>query len=249
MKKVAKIVFSILVYLFFAFCVFTLIITIASKRDETGAAELFGYQLRIVVSSSMEKCEETDVSDYKIKDIPVRSMVFVKSVPEGEEKRESFYASIAVGDVLTFRYVMGEQEIITHRVVGITAKDTGGYIIELAGDNKNAGSGVVKQTIDTSDTDSPNCILGRVTGKSYILGVLVTAIKSPIGMLLLIILPCSIIIVLEIIRIVNVVHGAKLKKEQCAMAEQTKEIEELKRQIAELQNESSAVEKNENKEE
>ena len=66
-KKIGNIVLNVLMYIFLAFCIFTVIVTLLSKRDSDGAAEIFGYQMRIVTSDSMAKSEYTDVSDYKIK--------------------------------------------------------------------------------------------------------------------------------------------------------------------------------------
>ena len=68
-------------YLFLALCIFAVVITAASKKDVDGAAEIFGYQIRIAASDSMAKCDMTDVSEYRIKSIPLRSMVFVRMVP------------------------------------------------------------------------------------------------------------------------------------------------------------------------
>ena len=121
----------------------------------------------------MDKCELTDVSGYRIKSIPVKSCIFVQVAPEDEEQKKEWYARLKVGDVLTFRYVYTRQETITHRIVSIEEKDSGGYIITLEGDNKNADSEQLRQTIDTSLTDSPNYIIGKVTGQSYFLGIIV----------------------------------------------------------------------------
>lgn len=194
--------------------------------------ELFGYEMRLVVSPSMEKCDETDVSGYEIKDIPVNSLVFIETVPEDEEESRDWYAALKVGDVLTFRYVYTTQETITHRIVEIEANENGGYTIVLEGDNKNSETGALQQVIDTSQTDSPNYVIGKVTGKSVALGYLITAVQSPWGLIFIVIIPCLIIIVIEIIRIAGVLSQ---KKKEAAKAEQQKkdeEIEELKRRLA-----------------
>ena len=67
-----------------------------------GAVNFFGYEMRTVLSDSMEKCDETDVSGFEIKDIPVKSLVFTETVPTGEAAEE-WYANLKVGDVLTFK--------------------------------------------------------------------------------------------------------------------------------------------------
>ncbi len=235
-KKVLKITGNVLVYLLMAIVMFVLVISITSKKDSDGTATVFGYQLRFVQSDSMEECELTDVSNFEIKSIRVKSCIFVDVAPESEKEKAEWYKSLKVGDVLTFKYVYSRQETITHRIVNIEEKTTGGYIITLEGDNKNAETDLMQQTIDTSLTDSPNYIIGKVTGQSYVLGLLVYAFKTPVGIICLIIIPCLIIIAFEVMRLVKVFGKDKKEKLQAEKKKQDDEIEELKRQLAELQN-------------
>lgn len=231
-KRILGIIVNVLFVIFFLLCLVGLFLSITAKQNSDGAMELFGYEMRLVVSPSMEKCDETDVSGYEIKDIPVNSLVFIETVPEDEEESRDWYAALKVGDVLTFRYVYTTQETITHRIVEIEANENGGYTIVLEGDNKNSETGALQQVIDTSQTDSPNYVIGKVTGKSVALGYLITAVQSPWGLIFIVIIPCLIIIVIEIIRIAGVLSQ---KKKEAAKAEQQKkdeEIEELKRRLA-----------------
>ena len=80
MKRMGKIALDVLLYTFLVLCIVAVFVTVSSKRDADGAAELFGYQMRVVTSDSMAESEFTDVSAYKIKDIPVRSMVLTLSL-------------------------------------------------------------------------------------------------------------------------------------------------------------------------
>lgn len=67
-----------------AVCLVMLVMSFFARRSD-GAVTLFGnLQLRIVLSPSMAKSDQTDVSQYEIKSIPAKSMVFVKTVPEDE---------------------------------------------------------------------------------------------------------------------------------------------------------------------
>lgn len=102
--KILKIALDVLIVLFVAFAVFSLVIVISSKNSADGTPTVFGTQLRIVISDSMGACDQTDVSNYKIKSIPVKSCVFVETVPEDEAEKEKWYSNIEVGDVLTFQY-------------------------------------------------------------------------------------------------------------------------------------------------
>lgn len=235
LKKVGNIVFNILLYLFLAICIFSVVLTVSSKKDIDGAAELFGYQMRVVTSDSMAKCELTDVSDFEIKDIPIRSMIFVELMPEDEKGADEWYRSLKVGEVLTFRYVYTNQVTITHRITSITEKETGGFIIELAGDNKNSDSDQLYQTIDTSVPNNSNYVVGKVTGKTFLLGFIISLLKSPLGIIFIVIVPCFIIILLEVLKIVGAYSAERKKREQEETAKKDSELEELRRKLAEFE--------------
>ena len=240
LKKTGSIAVNALLYAFLLICILSVFLTVSSKKEADGAVEVFGYQMRIVTSESMAKSEYTDVSTYKIKDIPLRSMVFVKVMPNDPAGADEFYRSLKVGDVLTFRYVYATQVTITHRVIAITEKDTGGFVIELAGDNKSAEGGDLTQIIDTSIPNNTNYVIGKVTFQAKLFGAAMSFLMQPIGIVLLIILPCFVIIMLEILKIANVLTAEKKAKEQREERINTmNEIEELRRKLAELEKERS----------
>ena len=207
--KIGRILCDIIIFVFLVVCIFSVFVTVLSRKDADGAAEVFGYQMRVVTSDSMAECEHTDVSAYKIKDIPVRSMVFVKMMPQAPAEADAFYRSLQVGDVLTFRYVYTTQVTITHRITSITEKDTGGFIIELAGDNKNSEDANLTQVIDTSVPNNTNYVIGKVVGHSYLLGFIMSFLKQPVGIVLFVIVPCFIIIMLEVLKIARVLEEDK----------------------------------------
>ncbi len=234
-KKIGKIILDILLYAFLAICVFSVVLTVTSNKDTDGASEIFGYQMRVISSDSMAKCELTDVSDYDIGSIPLRSMIFVKLVPSEREAADEWYRSLKVGDVLTFRYVYTSQVTITHRIVSITEKQTGGFLIELAGDNKNSESGQLIQTIDTSAVNDPNYVIGKVTGQAFILGFVISLLKTPLGMILIVMVPCFIIILLEILKIVGVYSAERKERELEEKNKKESELSDLRRRLAELE--------------
>lgn len=241
-KKLWNIFLNIIMYVFLILCVFTVFITVSARRATDGAAEIFGYQMRIVVSDSMAKCENTDVSDFDIKSIPVRSMVFVKTMPKDKDKANEWYDDIEVGDVLTFRYVYTTQETITHRVIAIEEKDTGGYIIELKGDNSASEQGALVQVIDTSVPNNMNYVIGKVTGKSYLIGLIISFLMTPLGMVLIIMIPCFIIILLEILKIIGMLNADKKKRERAAAEKTERELAELKEKLARLEAQQTVAE-------
>lgn len=232
-SKTGRLVGTILMYLFLALCLFALAMTIFSERDIDGTAELFGYQMRIISSDSMAKCALTDVSEYEIGSIPLRSMVFIEVVPK--TGADEWYRSLRIGDVLTFRYVYTGQVTITHRIVSIEEKKTGGFLIELAGDNKNSDTGQLTQIIDTSAENSTDYVIGKVTGQAFFLGVLVNVLKTPPAMVLVVMVPCIMIILLESMKIVGVCDAQRKKREREERMRRNGELAYLRRRLAELE--------------
>lgn len=241
LKKIGNMILNILLYVFLALAVLALAVTIFAKKGSDGTVELFGYQMRVVKSDSMEKSELADVSSYKIKSIPVRSMIFVQMVPQDEAEADEWYRALQVGDVLNFRYVYTTQETIAHRIISITEKSSGGFIIELAGDNKLVESGQLTQIIDTSIKESPNYVIGKVTGQAFLLGFIISLLQAPLGLIFIVIVPCFIIILLEVMKITGVLTSEKKQKEQEDAARKESELEELRRKVAELEGQAAAV--------
>lgn len=245
-NKAIKITLNVLTYVFIGLCVLLVIMTVTAKKSD-GAINVFGHQARIVISESMEKCDKTDVSKYKIKDIPLKSMVFIELVPEEQAQASEWYKNLKVGDVLTFRYKYDRQETITHRIIEIkenvdgAGEPTGGYTITLRGDNVNLSEegGASKADVGTqiinTDQVSVNYVIGKVTGQSKLFGFIIYTLKQPLGIALIIIIPSAIIMIFEIMKIVGIVSEEKKKKAQEEKEKQLSEIEALKKQLEELQ--------------
>ncbi len=239
---------DVLFCLVIAFALFVLIISVSAKRDADGTANVFGYQLRFVRSGSMEKCDQTDVSGYKIKSIPVKSCVFIKKAPAPDDQQalNEWCSALSVGDVLTFQYSKYgaaniQDKVITHRIVKIEPKE-GGYIITLEGDNKNDTGSVGQQVIDTTKADGLDYIIGKVEGQSYFLGLCVYALKSPVGLVFIIIVPCMIVIAYEVIKIVTVLNKDKKDRQQQEKTAKEDEIALLRKQLEELQKSGGTAE-------
>ncbi len=234
-KNVFRIASNVMLYAFLALCVLSLVLSVFMKKDADGAATVAGHQLRIIETDSMAKCEETNVSDYKIGSLPTHTMVLVKLVPQDPAAADAFYRDLAVGDVLTFRYVYHKQVTITHRITSITEKESGGFVIELLGDNVSSESDELYQIIDTSVPNNPNYIIGKVTASSFALGFASTLLKRPVGIVCIVIIPCLIIIALEIVKIVSVLGADKKRKTREEQAKRDAEIVALRAELAKLQ--------------
>lgn len=244
-KRAAVIAVNVFIYCFLIICLIGVTLTLTSKSDKDGTSTIFGMQMRYVLSPSMEKCDETDVSGFEIQDIRTKSMIFIDVVPDGAEEARAWYDALKIGDVLTFKFVYVRQETITHRIVAKELNEDGsGYLITLQGDNKATNSENLTQVIDTSLTDSPNYIIGKVIGQNYPLGVLVQALKTPVGMVCVIIIPALIILCVELFKIITLFSRDKHKKDAKIKEAQQNEIDELRRRLAELeQNKASGTPK------
>ena len=239
-KKILGIIFNVMIYIFIFIVLTSLIFTLTQKNNNDDAVGLFGHQMRIVVSPSMEECELTDVSDYDIKSLKVKTMIFIKEIPTDEKERADWYEDLEVGDVLTFKYVYVRQEVITHRLIGKVENGKGGYFLHLQGDNKNSVDGATTQIIDTSDEASANYVIGKVVGQSYSLGWLVTLLKSSLGLIFIVIIPSIIIITLEVVKIINLLSFKKKAAENEKKKHMQDEIEELKKKIEMLEQENNS---------
>lgn len=171
----------------------------------------------IVISGSMDGEPR---EQYEIETIPVESMIFIRDVPSNPDEAESFYASLRVGDVLTFDYrhpVSGEQMVVTHRIVGIS-EGNGIYTYTLQGDTiaDDPTSGSV-QVVTSSSGD----VIGKVVGVSHWLGVLTVFVSHWYGKVVLILIPCLILIVSEVRNIIRVVRNENDRLEPPSFANES----------------------------
>ena len=99
------------------------------------------------------------------------------------------------------------------------------------------------QSINTTLVNSTNYVIGKVVGVNYPMGLFIYALKQPIGLILIVIVPCLIIIAFEVVKIITILNADKKAKTLAAQQQQQEEIdkqqseiEELKRQLAAMQN-------------
>ncbi len=221
LKTIIAVVTDIFVYLFLIISLFLAVFSFLAKKSADNTVGLFNYEARIVLTNSMESETRTDTNQHEIKSIPVNSMVFIEKIPTDPEERSKWLQELRVGDVLTFNYYYVEPIVITHRITKIYENKTNGYVIELRGDNKGENNVPLIQIIDTSLTETPNFIIGKVEGQSLLLGKTISALTDPVTLVLSIIFPCCMIIIYELYKISRAKFDEKLalKDEQIAFLE------------------------------
>ncbi len=220
-SKVGNILFYILLVIFFFLALISL-----STRITKG--KIGNTQYLVVVSSSMDGEKQ---EDYDIKTIPVKSLIAVDLIQDGKE--DEFYSSLKKGDVLTFNYVSLNNETITHRIVENPVQiENGVYKYILRGD------AVEESQTQTLYSDGRlGEIIGKVKFVNLPLGQMYFFISSKIGTLILVVLPCSLIAIIEICKIIYLISENRSRKKEeetnAIKEEKDKEIEELKRQLME----------------
>lgn len=253
-KKIINIILDALFISFAAFAVVAIIFRSTTNNNKDGKS-INGYQLRTVETGSMAENNHIDPDTYKsysIHTLPVNSLIRIKEISKtDEEKAQKFYEDLEVGDVVTFVYytsINGRlgQYVYTHRLIEKTpvAGEQGGYRLILMGDAETASGGV--QTVYTNPLtaeQSYSYVIGKVVWVNHPIGEVVSFLKSRNGILVLVVLPCSILFLVEIGKIFYYVYkDKKEKKEIAAMETQNQmdsnqaEIESLKAELAALKN-------------
>ncbi|AND38624.1 signal peptidase I SipW [Cytobacillus oceanisediminis] len=113
MKKALKIISNIITAVLFINLILMAFLVVSSKASG-GEPQAFGYQLKTVLSGSMEPAFQTG------------SVIAVKPLSSEERK------SLKKDDVITFQ--ASEEKLITHRVIGVSS--SGDHVMyETKGDN------------------------------------------------------------------------------------------------------------------
>ena len=224
LKKIGAVFIDVLIYTFLVVSILLATLVLITRLSGNETTNLFGYELRTVATNSMEECSTFSVDGYEIKSLPKNTLIIIEKVPLDNEKQEKWYNSLKEGDVLTFSYAYVRQEIITHRITKIIEKKTGGYVIELTGDNRVGSDTPLTQIIDTSLIDTPNYVIGKVVKSSKIIGNLIVSLKNPVTMVFSLILPSLIIIMYQIFKII-------LTKMEEKIIEKDEEILRLKTEL------------------
>jgi cell shape-determining protein MreC len=78
-------------------------------------------------------------------------------------------------------------------------------------------------------------------GQAYLFGVILSFLMQPVGMVLIIILPCVLIIALEVAKIVKAFTADKKQQELAEKEEKERELEELRSRLAALEQEKNEI--------
>lgn len=128
--------------------------------------------------------------------IPTGSLVITRRNPEIVAPIHQ--PRFLVGDVITFSLDNGA--LVSHRIVDIQKRD-GGYLYQTKGDANQAAD---SELVDESD------IVGQLVYSIPYLGKIQLFARQPAGFILLVLIPCTYVIIFEVITIVKeVITGRK----------------------------------------
>ena len=219
-KKVFSVLSTILIALFLLLAILCLVVAVPYKLKGEDA-EIFGKQVRIVLSGSMEPTIRKD------------ALVCVDAAPESGEERDEFMQGLQEGDIITF-YDWSEtsrsEVVVTHRIQSIEQSETG-LIFICHGDAVTD----INETQAVHEED----VIGLVEWSNYPLGKIISFLRTTTGIVLIMIIPASLILIYEIFFILQTIKERKedKKREEAAALEQ--EIERLRRELEELKTEVS----------
>lgn len=180
---------------------FALIILLTVVMTRQGEApDILGYSFFRVMTGSMEP------------EIPVDSLIIVKKTDPSE---------IKANDVISYYSTDPELNgaVNTHRVVSVEKKDNE-YQFTTKGD--------ANALADDCPAIGQN-LVGKVIFSSYTLGVAVNFLSSPVGFVLLIMLPLTLILITSLYRTVKSARKIMKEEEEAAVRKAMEEIRERKR--------------------
>jgi len=257
-KKTLKKVLGIVEWAIIGVILFVLgfILVFAShKPSGNNSGSLFGYETRLVLSDSMNASDDFYIGkDYKIKSFKAGDAVLISDVSyEDSAKKDEFYVDLKEGDIVTYQSLT-YHVVITHRITNVEEVKTGDKVTDIKytiqGDN-------VESTEYSSEVISKNSglIIGKVVKKSAFIGWMYSSfLANKLLVYFVVIIPCVAGAVFETVKIVKIVREPKLenaKQEQIKLKEaqdqKDKEIEELKKQLESLKNESKKSSSSDNK--
>lgn len=164
-----------------------ILLTILTFQMRDGTVTIFGYELRLVQTSSMEPS------------VHAGDIVFIRTADSAHD----FAAKLNEGDIITFLYADGAYgpTVVTHRIVGIS-RDGEELVFTAHGDAAEEGE---FQTVREDE------IVGKVTYTSRVLGFIVRTLSTTTGTVFCIIVPASIVIVIELCCIISLCRQKKRK--------------------------------------
>ena len=214
MKKTLDTVFTIgLIVVLIAMAALSLMFVISSAND--GVASVFGYSPIVIEDTkSMEPFFGSD------------DLVIIRKQDTSNLKK---------GDIISFwGYTNGQRNIITHEIYDVMELKDGTYSYQTKGRNNSHVDQDPNNEYRQADILQQD-IIGVYVFHIPILGAVVSFVRSPIGIMICLVIPLAIIFLLQLVRVIRMAfaYNRELQAEKNAqMSEDEKQrvIEEYLRQ-------------------
>ncbi|MCI5745212.1 MAG: hypothetical protein MR270_02900 [Erysipelotrichaceae bacterium] len=210
-KKVLRIVGDCVFALFMVFICFFAISNVRARKNNN-IPNLFGNGYLTVDSNSMDGDRD---DSFKVGDL-----ITVKVLKNGSK-------DLQVNQIITY-YDVTERKVITHRIVEVVPIDGTEYVYyRVKGD---ATLDVSASYYEVRNDEVLAVYKGKVAG----LGKVVKWFQAPVGFFLIVVLPCIIFFVVELVQFIKTYAEVKAEKNSAKSEEEkAKEREELKKQLLE----------------
>lgn len=236
------------------------IITMRFSSSANGVTNFFGNEVYIVQTGSMEGSADyyAQHPNWKIKDCPIDSAVFVKTAPPTISENDdvftiankqaaidAYYSNIHAGDVLTFYYQVGKTVIVTHRVTEEPRVFLGQYgnVYEftLMGDNPKGDQVVSPYSPTQKVNSSTGWVIGKVDSVNVGLGkFIVNFIQNKTLIGVLIIAPAAVMFLYEVGKIILLLVKDRQDR---TLGQEKAELVALREQVARMGEQQPPVEK------
>jgi len=226
-RNPAKIISNVIVSLFIVLIVIFIIFALAARANQ-GIPKIFGKSYLTVLSDSMDiENPEYDFDGFKRGDIIVIERF------SWEQAGETIFE---VGDIITFEWVDNDGNLfyLTHRIIEVNEENsyyiTQGDVAASLGQSTNPASGYAERVYFVE-------VVGKYKSTIPWVGNIFLFIQSPLGFLLVIILPLVAILVYEIFnfRKVYINYRKEMKGKNKTSEELEQEIKELQKQLQKKQ--------------
>lgn len=193
-KRIAGIVINVLLWAFVIFAVLVTVIAVSASVSKKGVPTIGGRCYLSVQSDSMHADPPEWVADDQPRGFKTGDLIFGTYIADDE----TAIAALRRGDVITFAWdidgdgIIGQGEYNTHRIVHIVYDGDEIVYFETQGDNAAYSRGQTEAVY-------PSRIIAHYTGKRLGgVGSAITALQSPLGFGLCIVLPLALFFCYEL---------------------------------------------------
>lgn len=232
-KKIVDIATNVLVWLFVLFAILVTILAVSSANEKK--IPTIGNTCYLKVESKSMDAKKPDWAEGKPAGFAKGDMLIGEYVYGNYDK----IGKLEKGDIITFEFEMQLQDgskvtaLNSHRIIEVN-RESSGKIVSFTTQGDNRDVSIVPEEVNLAD------IVAVYTGKKIVwVGGLIDLVRSPVGFVLVIILPLGLIFIWEVIAFIRTVLKVKNEGKKLITADDEEEIK--KRAIEEYLRQQGAA--------